>query len=258
MKFFTDKTVKNDYLLIKIGDYMKKFDSSCYKEVFIDPGVYELKSSGEYSWERTLNIKNFLDSLPDNHYFSADYPCDMNPDLTDHFLTRSWDNAIMYCGHHNYIITVQSKFNDYYSFVEWFDRYNELPILSGIMGLGNSCRILGLTEFIKHSLGYAFKNCKHPRIHIYGLSIRNIPFAYRLAKRFGIELSVDSTKWTRACTVDLKNENNINCNSQNRQLYFNEYLKLIESKGVALQNDYVDLNKERENTNSRKVKGGGE
>lgn len=241
MKFFTNNLVQNDYLLIKIQDYLKGFDTSAYKEVFIDPGVYELKDSPCYSWERTLNVQEFLNSLPENHYFSADYPSDMNLEFTDHFLTRSWDNAIMHTGNKHYITTVQSKFNDYWSFMEWFDRYNDLYIASGIMGLGNLCRILGLTEYMKHVLGYAFKKCKHPRIHIYGLSMRIIPHAYRLSRKYGIELSIDSTKWTRACTVDLKEKYNINCTNQNRQEFFEEYLKLMKAKGVSLQNDYVEV-----------------
>ena len=52
MKFFTDKTVINDYLLIKIKDYLKLKDKSRWQEIFVDPGVYELTKTFYYSWEK--------------------------------------------------------------------------------------------------------------------------------------------------------------------------------------------------------------
>ena len=229
MKFFTDKTVVNDYLLIKISDYWKMKDFSPWKEVFIDPGVYELTKNIEYSWvirlEITYNyIKCFLDSLPDNHYFSWDYPCDMNPAHTTLFLTKSWNRAIQYCNHPQYIITVQNEFNNYWSFVEWFDKYNALNISSGILGLGNICRFKYLNNYLKHSLDYAFSHTHHPRIHIYGLCLKAIPYAHALAKRFNIELSFDSTKWTRC----YHSSGLPSCSKENRQQYFDEYKKEIE------------------------------
>jgi hypothetical protein len=228
MKFFTDRTVINDYLLVKIKDYLKMDDFSRWKEIFIDPGVYELTKSNCYSWEWDINVSHFLNSLPDTHYFSFDYPCDMNLQYQELFLKNSWNNAKMFHYHPNYIVTVQSKFNHYWSFKEWFDKYNELPIESGILALGNMCRFRTLNQYLKHSLDYAFSRCNHPRIHIYGLCIKAIPYVNKLAKRFNIELSTDSTKWTRACTVELKEKYNISCNGQNRQEYFNEYRKKIE------------------------------
>lgn len=239
MKFFTDKTVKNDYLLIKIKDYLnlrkKENDFSQWKEVFIDPGVYDLTKSDKFKWEGTINIPEFLDSLPDNHYFSWDYPCDMNIQFQDYFLKKSWDNAVKYCKHHQYIITVQSKFNNYMDFVNCFNKYNDLNIVSGIMGLGNMCRFAHLNQYMKHALDYAFSHCIHPRIHIYGLAIRSIPYAYKLAKRFNIDLSIDSTKWTRAIShfrIDLDHYNVRN--KEERQEFFDEYLKEIRKRGVKL------------------------
>jgi len=247
IKFFTDKTVENDYLLIKIGDYLRNgLNWTRWKEIFIDPGVYELKKRPYYSWEKNINIKDFLNSLHENHYFSADYPCDMNPSFTDEFLRKSWENAIQYCGHPNYIVTVQSKFNDYYDFMQWFDKYNDLYIASGILGIGNLCRCINkkYDEFVKHVLAYAFRKCKHPRIHIYGLPFKYIKLAsrYESTKMLNIELSIDSTKWTRACSTRLRNKHypHFNCNNNNRQEFFNEYLDKLREKKIALQNDYVD------------------
>ena len=246
MKFFTDKTVENEYLLIKIKDYVrlreKGYNFSKKKEVLIDPGVYELKKSNEYSWEDSINISEFLDSLPENHYFSWDYPCDMNPQYQDLFLEKTWENTQKYYYHPNYIITVQSKFNNYWNFVEWFDKYNALNIKSGIMGLGNMCRFRTLNQYFKHSLDYAFSHCNHQRIHIYGLCLKAIPYAYNLANKFNIELSVDSTKWTRSVSSNLRKKyNNLaGCRKNNRQDYFNEYLKEIKKRGVQIENDITN------------------
>lgn len=231
MKFFTDKTVINDYLLIKIKDYLKLKSFDRWKEIFIDPGVYDLTKSDKYSWEGKINIKEFLDSLPDNHYFTFDYPCDMNEKYTDLFLQKSWDNALKYHKHHQYITTVQFRLNNYWSFVEWFDLYNALPIKSGILGLGNLCRFRTLNQYLKHTLDYAFSCCNHPKIHIYGLCLRAIPYTFNLAKRFNIKLSIDSTKWTRACSNELKKKYGyISCRKHNRQEFFDDYKNKIEMR----------------------------
>lgn len=229
-KFFTDKSIINDYLLIKIKDYLKVKDFSKWKEVFIDPSVYELKKSDKYSFEGKINIHSFLEKLPSNHYFSFDYPSDMNLKYQNLFLKKSWTNALKYNEYSQYIITVQSKFNDFWNFVDCFDKYNNLSIESNILGLGNLCRIKYLTEYLENVLDYAFSNCKHKRIHIYGLNIKAIPLSYELANRYNIKLSIDSTKWTRACTVKLKDKYGISCKRNNRQEFFNSYLELIKNK----------------------------
>ena len=230
MKFFTDKSVKNPFLLIQLKDYLKMNDFTKWNEVFIDPSVYELLNSYKYSFENKININELLDSLPNNHYLSIDYPSDMNKDYQDLFLKKTWNNALKYYSNSQYIITVQYKHNDFWNFVDWFDKYNNLNIKSGILGLGNLCRFKYLTEYLENVIDYAISNCKHSRIHIYGLCLKAIPFSVRLAERYNIDLSIDSTKWTKACTVNLKNKYGINCKKSNRQQFFNEYLKLIDKK----------------------------
>lgn len=220
MKFFTDKTVINDYLLIKIKDYIKMEDFSRWKEVFIDPGVYELTKHYKFSWEGKINIPKFMDSLPENHYFSWDYPCDMNLKYQELFLHNTWNTAEMYHDHPQFIVTVQSKFKNYWNFTEWFDKYNGLEIASGIIGLGNMCRFRSLNQYLKHALEHAFRYTRHPRMHIYGLCLKAIPFANKLAKRYNIELSVDSTKWT-FCYYEI--------DSKKRQDQFEYYMKKLEA-----------------------------
>ncbi len=239
MRFFTDKTVENEYLLIKLNDYLKLKDKTRWSEILIDPHVYELIKDPNYSWEDKIDIKDFLDSLPENHYFSWDYPSDMNEKYTEHFINKTWSNALLYHSHPQYICTVQSKLAEVDSFSEWFDKYNNLDISSGILGLGNLCKFRSLTTYLKKVLIYAFRKCKHPRIHIYGLCLKAIPFAYRLGRLNGIELSIDSTKWTRVVNKELRKlmgKGHRNCSSNERQLFFDEYLKEIKKRGVKLNN----------------------
>lgn len=253
MKFFTDKSVINDYLLIKIKDYIKLKEKGesfeKWKEVFIDPGVYQLKKADEYDFilkliENKLNpteyISEFIEGFPKNHYFSLDYPCDMNIKFTDKFLDKSWTNAIKYCQYPQYITTVQFKFYDYWNFKKWFDKYNSLYSKEGsqILGLGNLCRLFFLDEYMKMILEYTFFHCNYPRVHIYGLALKNIPYAEKLANRKNIKLSVDSTKWTRCLqSIADKVTGGVrrSCKSSERQAFFDEYMKVLKNRGINLE-----------------------
>jgi len=244
MKFFTDpQGIKCDFPLIKIQNYLRDPPKN-KEEILIDPGVYELTPKiqerlgldGKYSWEEKINIRDFLDGLPSHCYFSADYPCDMNLDYTELFLKKSWDNAVKYCDHPQYLVVCQSVLANYDSFKEWFDKYNALEIKSGILGLGNICRIFFLTDYIKNSLNYAFSHCNHKRIHIYGLALRIIPYAYNLANEYGIELSIDSTKWTRAVNEQLKQFYGVSCRKERRQYFYEMYKETLINRGIQLKN----------------------
>ena len=127
-------------MIIKITNYQKLKNKKPYKIILIDPGVYDLGNSDFYPWENKIDIDAFLDSLPKNHYFTWDYPGDMNPNYAEDFLRKSWQHAVQYCQHSNYIVTVQFRYNNYMSFVEWFDKYNSLENASGILGIGNICK----------------------------------------------------------------------------------------------------------------------
>lgn len=240
LKFFTDKSVDNDFLLIKMKDYLGLKDKTRWKEVLIDPGVYELVKKERYSWEEKVDVWEFLDSLPSNHFFSFDYPPDMNKDLEDLFIKKTWENAQRYHVHPQYICTVQFRFNNYMDFVAWFNKYNDLDIASGFLGLGNLCRVsINKSEFVKHALDYAFSHCRHPRIHVYGLGFRYIKQACKLARRFKIELSIDSTKWTRAIEPLRSKLDHYQCRGkEERELFFKEYLKRIQELGIKLVNEF--------------------
>lgn len=208
------------YLLINIKKYIKLRNKSRWDEILIDPGVFDLKTDNKYSWEDSILIHEFLDSLPNNHYFSLDYPGDMNLNYAKLFLDKSRKYAEGYYYHPNFIVTVQFYHNNYWSFVKNFNWYNELNIKSGILGLGNMCQHRTCNEFMKHSLDYAFSHSKHPRIHIYGLSKDAIPYAYKLSKRFNREFSIDQEKWQFFQKSTL------------RPQIFKEYLIDLMDKGV--------------------------
>lgn len=73
----------------------------------------------------------------------------------------------------------------------------------------------------------------YSKIHIYGLSKWYMKLAYDLATENNIELSVDSTKWTKPCTKELKLKYGLNCNTNAiRQIFFNEYLRIIKKSGI--------------------------
>ena len=192
-----------------------------YNEVIIDPGVYDLKNNPEYSWEGTINIYDFLEGLPDNHYFSFDYPSDMNLKFEDLFIKKSWQNAINYSHCPQYITTIQGKFNNSTNYIKWFHKYNELE--PKFMGLGNMCQHRTLNKFLKEVIPYIFKNCIAKRIHIYGLCKRAIPYADKMAKKYKKNLSVDQEKWQFFKTSTLR--------SMDLNLYLNDLIK----KGVEIE-----------------------
>jgi len=49
-----------------------------------------------------------------------------------------------------------------------------------------------------------------------------------------VELSTDSTKWTRAVTDDLKHQYGLHAKAATRQIFFDAYLNRIRDKGVIL------------------------
>ncbi len=183
------------YLITKISKYLKIRDFTPYETILIDPGVFDLIDSPCYKWEKKIDINDFLETLSSNHFFSFDYPCDMNEKYTKLFLRKSWENAQRFSSHSQYIVTVQYRYNDYWSFQEWFDKYNELDIASNFMGLGNICKQRGINEFLKHAIPYAFKNSKAKWIHVYGANKHLIHYLKKLEKKYNKKVTVDNRKW---------------------------------------------------------------
>lgn len=265
MDYYTDDSVNHPYILVNFKKYLnnKKQNinwdyieviSKKYNNCILDAGVWELKKQDHYSWEKWLDIQDLLDSLPENCLFAGDYPCDMNIKFTNLFLKKSWNNAKKYCGHKNYLTTVQSKFKDFDSFVFWFKRYNNLSIENGVMGIGNLCRIRKYISFLQKTINYAFKNYNHKQLHFFGLCLQGItgirkykgeyfypqckisPSLEQYEQKFNIKSSVDGTNWTRAVNLLLKLCYGASCRKETRQLFFDMYMEEIKFRNEVNKN----------------------
>lgn len=251
--FSYPKYIKNKYAIINCKaflDFKKKLVkyniinelSEKYTKVILEPEVFILKQQNHYRFEKWLNIKDFLNNLPANCYFSLDYPSDMNINYQYQFITKTHYNIKKYHYSKHYINTVQFLFFNFESFKENFDIINNIESKSKIMGIGNLCRLfsnsrktktfyLKLFNYIKDNIN---KN-NYKWLHIYGLGLAYIKPFYSILKNSFKVLSVDSTKWTRACNSNLKLQFGLNCNRNNKQLFFNEYMKTIQKRNIPIE-----------------------
>ena len=214
-----------------INEYSKK-----YKIVFLEPEVMYLKKNISFRFDKWLNVYDLLANLPNNVFISIDYPCDMNPKETNRFIFKTIENIQKFGHSKQYITTIQFKFRDFHSFKENFELITNLPVNCKILAIGNLCRLIKLKkdiEFGKKIIDFLVENIDYNQfnqIHIYGLGMRLIPYFYNSFKHKNIILSIDSTKWTKAITKELKLKFGINCKKENRQIFFNEYIKHIYNK----------------------------
>lgn len=225
--FFTDiQTDISNYCLLNINKYSNEKKNK-KKVCFIDPGVYELVRSNEYSH---IDILHELASgkLLKNEYISIDYPCDMNLQYQDEFIEKSIKNNLKYKDNPQYICTIQFKFQDFSDFKKQFEYLEEqIDFSKKIVGIGNLCRIMKVNEFTEKVFHFLLKKPKY-QYHFYGLALILIKkyissFLYREQI-----VSVDSTKWTRACNYTIKNKFGVNCTKKNRDLFFLEYIKELK------------------------------
>lgn len=239
MLFFTDYQTKiNQYLLCNIKAYPQKI-RKYHKLIFIDPSVYELKNSIEYS--NIDYMLNLLDNqvLDKTEFISIDYPSDMNLNYEAQFIEKSIALNLKYKNHPNYIHTIQFKFKDYKDFNYQFDYLkSQIDFSSKIVGIGNLCRILGAkNKFVKQitqKLCIEAKNLKW--LHLYGLGMRLIKTMINPIQKANPNLiiSVDSTKFTRAVNNNLKHRMGVCCRKSNRNLYFLEYMKQIKKYKIPV------------------------
>lgn len=244
--------IKNNYAIINCKAYLdfknKKiyYDkinelSNQYRIVFLEPEVFILKNQNYYRFEKWPNIKNFLNNLPNNCFFSLDYPSDMNQKYTYQFIIKTLHNIKKYNYSYHYINTVQSRFMDFNSFKYYFNKINKIKSNSKIIGIGNLCRLIYKTikekEFIIKIFNYINNNISenYNWIHIYGLSLRHLNLFNQILKDKIEILSFDSTKWTKPCSNNLKKKYGLNCTQSNRQEFFNEYINIIKSKNINLK-----------------------
>jgi len=222
--------------------------------VFIDPSVMELRYSQEYSQIDRLRFYAQIGNLPEKHFISIDYPCDMNLEMAELFIKKSIENNWKYAENPQYICTVQYDFLDFEDFKR---RMEELrPIYAGkkkIVGLGNLCRLfVSATDrksdaeqyrYMKKIIHYIIQHKDDFYwIHIYGLALFGIKEFLPLLAYHNIQISVDNTKWTRPATTRLKNKYMIpqtqtqliptrcpglGCSTDTRDEFFLVYMKEI-------------------------------
>lgn len=254
MEFYTyPYSIKNNYSIINCKSFIdfknKKIKwnkikdlSHNYKKVFLEPEVFILRKQTNYRFDKWLDVNNFLINLPENCYFSLDYPSDMNLNHQHRFITKTHYNIEKYHYSKQYINTVQSLFFNFESFKINFNIVNKIPSKSKIIGLGNICRLFNnkkeTIEYILNTFNYIKNNINKNNynwIHIYGLGLRFIKPYYDILKDSFKTLSFDSTKWTKACNDNLKHKFGLNCNKDNRQIFFNEYIKTIQNRNVPVK-----------------------
>lgn len=235
LKFFTDITTNASNLcLLNIKRYSDKRKND-KDMIFIDPSVYELKKSNEYSKIELLH--KIIPDLRSNEFISIDYPCDMNLQFQNEFIEKSIRNNFRYANNLHYICTIQYRFMDLSDFKNKFNElYSIMNIPDKIIGIGNLCRILKVNKTNKQFLDDLFKFLyenlpeKH-LIHFYGLSANLIErYLPKMLTKF--EISVDSTKWTKARRVWFKLENGICCKKVNRDKFFLHYLQELDIESI--------------------------
>ena len=231
MRFYTDITTNaSNYCLLNVNHYDDKRKLQ-KKAIMIDPGVYELKHAREYS---RISFLHRLAELGQD-VMSIDYPCDMNPKYSKEFVLKSFENNVRYVDNLNYICTIQHKFKDFDDFVR---QYEDLEFVfkrpGKILGLGNLCRINRPDPFVDAVMFYLLMH--HPfgsRMHVYGAPLWLIR-KWGPALDYYFQLSVDSTKWTRAVNNELKGKYGLNASKAHRDEFFNEYITTIRQAGIEV------------------------
>jgi len=237
MIFFTDiNTDISKYCLLNIKSYKNKKKLN-KKICYIDPSVMELRNSSEFSNIEFMRDLIEKEQLLENEYISIDYPCDMNKDLTKLFIRKSRENNFRYASNLKYICTIQFQFNNFKSFKNQTEKLRSVWELPGkIIGIGNMCRIMTPTSFTNNVFRYIRNNMKGHQIHFYGLALRVIKSShFKSLLNFGFNISVDSTKWTRAVTREFKKDHGVACRKDTRNLYFLEYMKELRKAGIKVE-----------------------
>lgn len=217
LTFYTDiQTQISNFCLCQVKG-LPKTDKK--NDVIVDPGVYELKKSTEYSQIAELHKI----ACEGKRKISIDYPCDMNLNFSDLFIEKSKANNMKYLWNSNYICAVQYHFMDINDFEFQFKWLEErIDVKHKIIGIGNLCRIMRPNRFT--DLVFDFLLQKPYKFHFYGLSLALIN---KYLTQFKQDISVDSTKWTRAVSNDLKSAFGVCCRKNTRDLYFLEYIRSI-------------------------------
>ncbi len=235
--FFTDITTKiSNFCLLNIKSYHNR--KKCSKKIiYIDPSVYQLVKTDEYSKVDFMHILLEQNLLRENEWISIDYPCDMNAQYTQLFIEKSYHNNIKYKDNLKYICAIQSEFYNFQDFVKQSERLRSVWEIPGkIIGIGNLCRIMRPDSFTNNVMRYIRNNMSGHKIHFYGMALKVLKGSHFKSLLYNdFQISVDSTKWTKAVSSTLKNKYNINTNSKNRNEFFLEYMKNLEKNGIWVE-----------------------
>jgi len=237
LRFFTDITTNaSNYCLLHASRYHDKRKTNKLV-VYVDPGVYYLNTGATEYKDIDLLHELAGGATRDNEWVSIDYPCDMNLNLQDYFVRKSVENNFKYARNDKYICTIQYRFADKADFVRRFTElehvWQENP--RKIIGLGNLCRIMRPTSYLNTVFRIVHERVPPgTRIHVYGAALSVIrEYFPRLCKRY--DVSVDSTKWTRAVDDAFKLANGVAARSHNRDKYLHRYMDQIRSIGLEVE-----------------------
>lgn len=196
--------------------------------VFIDPSVYELQNAIEYS--KIDFLHELTGKLLPNEFISIDYPCDMNIPNSDLFIEKSIHNNLIYKDNLQYIATIQSKFQNMLDFKRQYYYLREhIDFDSKIIGIGNLCRIIHPNSYTDKVFKFLLEKCKpNYKLHFYGLSLRLIKKYIPSLEEKGINMSFDSTKWSKRIHSKPPLDKMVCCRKDNRDIYFLEYVKELQ------------------------------
>jgi hypothetical protein len=214
----------------------------------------ELRTATEYSHIDQLHYLAQGHLLP-NEYLSIDYPADMNLQYQKEFVEKSIANNWKYQSNPQYICAIQY---DWMAQKDFEFRIKELePIYAykkKIVALGNLCRIMRPNKYFDFVINYLIKNkAKFYWVHIYGMALACIKKYIPLLQLYApeIQISVDSTKWTRPCKESLKRKYmkpvaqrqlpnascptpGLGCTKDTRDEFFLTYINEIKKRGIRV------------------------
>ena len=157
--------------------------------------------------------------------------------FSDKFINDTNNMNWKYCDNPHYITGLQFYQLDFNSFIDnWNKNLAFFWKKKKILGIGNLCRIFYPTEFTDKIFAHLEKNYDGIHwVHFYGLSLRLIKHYIPKLLKTGMKISVDSTKWTKACTNELKMKYGLNCKQSNRDEFFLEYFKSLSKSGIECE-----------------------
>jgi len=213
--FFTSQQVNPDlshYCLCTIKNYSKSFADK-YKEVYVDPGVSDLKKYGDYRGKDKMIKLIESGSLRDNEWCSLDYSIGDAEDneTRKKFLRWTYENNVRWADDPHYMCCIQygSSFGSFKKSFEkvkhifWDNKDKMIAIGGDIIGSHYS------TSETRSLFYYLRKHADHlNRIHFFGLPIRLIDDLKLLLPKSHLIITVDSTKWRFANSQELLKLNN--------------------------------------------------